>query len=150
MTLLGRFSPSLILGSSTALLALLAALATLSPEAQLVFYFIPMTAKQLIGMVALLEVLLAVAGMLMPGEAAGHLAAMGAGYLLIHHRIVSRDWSRAWRDWSDRRHAARHRLQIVDLDKQVDHILDKVLVKGAASLSREEQELMQRYSKSKR
>ena len=56
----------------------------------------------------------------------------------------------AWRDWAARRHAERHRLRVVNMEAEVDRILDKVLKEGAQSLTRWEQEIMQRYSKSKR
>ena len=150
VTALGRFAPPTLLGSSTALLALLTAFATLAPDAQLVFYFIPMTARQLIWLVAALEVLLSVARLLPWVEAAGELTAMGAGFLLVRHRVLDTDWMEAWSQRAARRHAEKYRLQIVDMEQEVDKILDKVLKKGADSLSRGEQELMQRYSKSKK
>lgn len=146
----GRWAPDAVLGSSTVLLGLLAAFATLAPGAQIVFYFMPMTARQLLGLIVLLEVLLSVARLVPWPEAAGHLAGMAAGIGLIRSGIVGQDWAQAWRDWRGRRHEEKGRARVQDLESEVDRILDKVLKQGAGSLTRSEQELMQRYSKSKR
>lgn len=148
--LLGRFAPGAMLGSSTALLGLLTAFATLAPEAQIVFYFMPMTARQLMLIIVVLEVLMAAARLVPWVEVAAQLTGMGVGFLLVRRRVLDRDWSRLWRDWKDRRHAVRHQLRVVNMESEVDRILDKVLKQGAGSLTRQEQELMQKYSKSKR
>jgi membrane associated rhomboid family serine protease len=148
--LLAPYAPGMMLGSSTVLLGLLTAFATLAPGAQIVFYFMPMTARQLLFLIVVLEALLAVSGLVPWVEVASQLSGMGAGFLLVRKRVLDRDWRRLWRDWKDRRHAARHQLRVVHLETEVDRILDKVLKQGAGSLTRQEQELMQRYSKSKR
>jgi membrane associated rhomboid family serine protease len=149
-TVLAPFAPGAMLGSSTALLGLLAAFAALAPGAQIVFYFMPMTARQLLWLVVVLEVLLAAARLVPWVEALAQLSGMGAGYFLVRRRLLEVDWAAAWRERAARKHAERHHLRVVDMEKEVDRILDKVLKTGADSLTREEQELMQRYSKSKR
>lgn len=147
---LAPFAPGAMLGSSTALLGLLTAFATLAPGAQIVFYFMPMTARQLIWMVVVLEVLMAAARLVPVVEVAAQLAGMGVGFLLVNRRVFDTDWSRRWRDWKNDRHAAKHQIRVVNMETEVDRILDKVLKQGAGSLTRQEQELMQKYSKSKR
>jgi membrane associated rhomboid family serine protease len=147
---LAPFAPSFMLGSSMALLSLLTAFATLAPGAQVVFYFIPMTAKQLVWLVVILEVLLSAARMVPWVEAAAQLTAMAAGFWMVRRRVLDKDWRRVWRDWTHRRRAQKTQLRVVNMETEVDRILDKVLKNGAGSLTREEQELMQRYSKSKK
>lgn len=147
---LGRFAPGAMLGSSTALLGLLTAFATLAPGAQIVFYFMPMTARQLIILVVILEALMAAARMVPWVEVAAQLSGMAVGFGLVRGRVLDRNWGKIWRDWSFRRHAVKHQLRVVNMENEVDRILDKVLKQGAGSLTRQEQELMQRYSKSKK
>ncbi len=147
---LARFSAGVVLGSSTAFLGLLTAFATLSPDAEFIFYFMPMTAKQLIFLVVILETLLAVARMVPFVEVAGHLAGMAAGFGLVRSRWLDGSWGGFWRSWRENRDFSRRRLRVVNMEQEVDRILDKVLKKGAGSLTRQEQELMQRYSKSKK
>jgi membrane associated rhomboid family serine protease len=147
---LGRFSAGTVLGSSTVLLGLLTAFATLAPQAEIIFYFMPMTARQLLLLVVALEVLLAAARMAPLVEVAGHLTGMAAGFGLVRSRWLDRDWGDAWRAWRERRDFSRRRLRVVNMEQEVDRILDKVLKKGAGSLTRQEQEMMQRYSKSKK
>jgi membrane associated rhomboid family serine protease len=148
--LLAPFAPHTSLGSSAALLGLITAFAVHHAGAQVMFFFIPMTAKQLVLLIAGLEVLLAVARMTPWVEAASHLSAMGTGFLLIRSRFLDRNWAKSWRQWKYRRQAEQQHLRVVNIEHEVDRILDKVLKKGAGSLTREEQELMQQYSKMKK
>jgi membrane associated rhomboid family serine protease len=145
---LGSFAPASMMGSSTVLLGLLVAFATLAPGARIMFYFMPMTARQLVWLVVILEVLLAVARMVSWVEVSSQLAGMATGFWLVRQRIVGRDWSALWRDWRGRKRAEKTQLRIVSIEGEVDRILDKVLKHGADSLTQEERELMQRYSKS--
>jgi membrane associated rhomboid family serine protease len=147
---LGHWAPGMMLGSATVLLGLLAAFAAIAPQAQIVFYFLPMTAIQLVWLVVVLQTLLAVARMVPWVEALAQLAGMGTGFAMVRGRVLDTDWAATLQRWRESRKAESRRVNFVSLEEEVDRILDKVLKEGAGSLSRREQELMQQYSKSKR
>ena len=153
------------IGASGAIFGLLAAFALVFPDAVLYLYFlVPVKAWQAVLLFGFIELF---AGMEGGGAGLGrfaHLGGMVTGYVYLRSRdLVSLRTAAPLRRLSDsirrlfsrmpgvsskRRPVEFHEVTD-DLVKEVDRILEKILREGVDSLTPQEKQLMERYSKSK-
>lgn len=139
------------IGSSGAVFGVLVAFAMVFPEATLYLYFIiPMKAWQAAALFAFIELFAGLQGGGSGIAQYAHLGGMGTGYLYLKAWgwVKSRGPLFSWRRWGQSGRSSRA-WDVVqgDLAEEVDRILEKVLRQGPQSLSREEKEVMERYSK---
>ena len=138
---------------------MLAAFGILFPEAVIYMYFlIPLKSRQVVVLFAILEFL---AGMSSSGSGVANFAHLGGLVTgLLYFKLPQ--WLRRFREtvrgaygpFSGFKRPARTKspkenAELRELAKEVDRILEKVLREGARSLTPEEQEIMQKYSKRK-
>jgi hypothetical protein len=144
------------LGASGAVYGILVAFAVLFPEAVVYLYFlIPLTARQLVWLFAGLEFLASFSH-----EGSGianfaHLGGLATGWLYFKLPGLTSDLKIRFQDALSRRRKPTFKIHEekqtnLDLSQRVDQILEKVLQKGAKSLTSEEERIMREYSEKKR
>ncbi|MFA5975686.1 MAG: rhomboid family intramembrane serine protease [Elusimicrobiota bacterium] len=150
------------IGSSGSVFGLLVAFAMLFPEATMYLYFlIPVKAWQAVALFAFIEFFAALQGGGSGISRFAHLGGMLTGYLYLRFgRGLSRWLTAPWRtirvpfQKPGRRPARRSSVKFHevtdDLVHEVDRILDKILKQGVDSLTKEEQKIMDQYSRLKR
>jgi len=152
------FSTTPVIGASGALYGVLVAFALTFPTALIYLYgIIPVQSKHFVLLIGFVEFLASFRGTSSTIARFAHLGGMLTGYFYLKsyefrsilHRFFHRvtDWF-VIRKKEPEPQAAQQSNQ-EDLAKDVDRILEKVLLKGADSLTPEERELMRRYSSMK-
>lgn len=153
------FSPHSTLpsvGASGAIYGLLVAFALLFPQAVLYLYFvIPLRARQVVVLFAAIEFLAGFSGASSGVANLAHLGGMLTGFLYLKSGGLGASLlglASRWRQKKPRVRPARDRraVQFHDLSAEVDRILDKISKDGMASLTSEERDLMERYSRMKK
>lgn len=147
------FSTVSIIGASGAIYGLLAAFAIVFPDSVIYLYgIIPMQAKQFVILLGVIEFFASFHGAPTFIARLAHLGGLLTGYFYLK--------SYEFRSLSDRifhklidsiivtKESVRNKKQSkkMDIAKEVDRILEKVLTHGADSLTEEEREIMRRYS----
>ncbi|MBI4397430.1 MAG: rhomboid family intramembrane serine protease, partial [Elusimicrobia bacterium] len=147
------------IGASGAIYGVLVAFAILFPQAVLYLYFvIPLRAWQLVALFAVIEFLAGFSGAASGVANLAHLGGMLTGFLYLKSGSVGAFAGKAasrWRGWFQKKAQPRARrdsrkVELHELSREVDRILDKILKEGIDSLTPEEQDLMKRYSKMKK
>ncbi|MBI4249690.1 MAG: rhomboid family intramembrane serine protease [Elusimicrobia bacterium] len=156
-------SPVPVIGASGAVYGLLVAFAMLYPDATIYLYFlIPMSARQLAILFGVIEFVSIPSS---PGIARfAHLGGMITGFVYLRWWWKAKIYGRHWLGemWSSMKNASassalkrgkprfRRPSRAEKKDdvtmEEVDHILDKILVKGIDSLTDREREIMRQYS----
>lgn len=145
------------IGASGAVYGLLVAFAMMYPSATIyLYFFIPVTARQMVIFLAVIEFFASASGTPDGIARFAHLGGMLFGYLYLkfgdRFRIQFKGLFRGGSSPSFGRktHGKKRRTGTFDdLSDEVNKILDKILVKGPGSLTKEEEEIMRRYSKRK-
>jgi membrane associated rhomboid family serine protease len=142
-------------GASGAIYGVLVAFAVMFPQTIVyLYFFIPLRVRQLVLLFAGIEFLAGFSGSSSGVANIAHLGGMLTGYLYLKSGTVRWRAGRLWSGLTSRARAAfgsrREAPRFHDLNAEVDRILDKILKQGVQSLTREEQELMRRYSKTKK
>lgn len=149
------------IGSSGSIFGILVAFAMVFPDAVLYLYFvIPVKAWQAAAIFGLIEIFAAMGG---GGEGIArlaHLGGMATGYLYLRFsdrlslpfRSFTGSMGSLWKRRPRASKSERIELHEVtdDLAQRVDQILEKILKHGVESLTPEEKELMDRYSRNKK
>ncbi len=144
------FTP--IVGASAAILGVITAYGLIFPyDIIYVFFLFPMRARYAIILFAVMEMAFAYSGARTGIANLAHLGGMLTGFLYLkwgdfHIRGLLNKLLSKWAEKERRK----HQVQFHDLSQEVDRILDKVLQKGADSLTRQERDLMQRYANTKK
>ncbi|MBI4055519.1 MAG: rhomboid family intramembrane serine protease [Elusimicrobia bacterium] len=135
-------SPIPIIGASGAIYGVLVAFALLYPDAIIyLYFFIPMKAKHVAILFGAIEFLASASGSTPTIARFAHLGGMLTGYLYLKRGELFRiQWKKRPRSPSPRTDPAR----------EVDRILDKILLQGMSSLTSEERTAMERYSKKRK
>lgn len=157
-TALEPFSTAPIIGASGAIYGLLVAFAILYPASIIYLYgVIPLKAKHFIILMAGFEFFASFDGVHSGIARLAHLGGMATGYLYLksyqfrsfwmnlYHRVIDSLVIRHHHNAEEKKKnqsAARSE----NLAKEVDRILEKVLMQGADSLTDDEREIMRRYS----
>ncbi|HRY29654.1 MAG TPA: rhomboid family intramembrane serine protease [Elusimicrobiota bacterium] len=145
-------SPLPSIGSSGAIYGVLVAFAVMFPQSIIYLYFvIPFRAWQMVLMFAAIEFLAGFSSAATGVANLAHLGGMATGYVYLKGSSFRWQVGRFLKNL--RQTVTKKRADgpaLHDLDSEVDRILDKILKQGVNSLSREEQELMRRYSKMKK
>ncbi len=151
------FSPNAMtpsIGSSGAIYGVLVAFAVLFPQAVLYLYFlIPLRARQVVILFAAVEFLAGFSGAASGVANLAHLGGMLTGFLYLKSGSLRDRWASLpgrVRGWFSAKARQKPEPRFHDLSQEVDRILDKILKQGVNSLTPEEQELMRRYSKTKK
>lgn len=153
-TLFEPFSLYPIIGASGAIYGILVAFAIVFPTTVIYLYgLIPLQAKHFVMLVGLLEFFASFHGTPSTIARLAHLGGMLTGYLYLKsynfRSILNRMINRA-SDFIVTNKPKPRRIKPPtkeDLLKDVDKILEKVLLHGADSLTEKEREIMRRYSK---
>ncbi|MBL0058140.1 MAG: rhomboid family intramembrane serine protease [Elusimicrobia bacterium] len=143
-----------VIGASGAIYGLLVAFALMFPNAVfLVMFIVPMRAKHAVIFFALLELMFSSSANASHIANVAHLGGMATGFLYLKSRTWRYD-IRLWRgrigDWIHRRTAPKPPISFHELGAEVDRILEKISAKGRSSLTSDERELLERYSRMKR
>jgi membrane associated rhomboid family serine protease len=149
------------IGASGAVFGLLVAFAMVFPDATLYLYFlIPVKAWQAAALFAVIELFAGLEGGGMGISRFAHLGGMLTGYLYLRYGWqLSTDLGAPWRSLSkaiQKRRMAPRKKPVEfhevtdDLVQEVDRILEKILKHGADSLTPEEKQMMDRYSRLKK
>ena len=157
-TVLGLIFPNVfgipVVGASAGVFGLLAALATLEPEAEmLVFFILPVKTKYL----AWISAVVALFYVIVPAEPgmahAAHLGGLAMGWFFVR-KILYGDWTRLTgmlrRPEKQEKPLRRPRTESLEpkddtdfLQSQVDLILDKISAHGIGSLTTREREILE-------
>lgn len=142
-----------VIGASGAIYGLLVAFAMMYPMSVFYIYFmIPMRAWQAVILFAAIEFIMGFAGTHSRLANIAHLGGMLTGFLYLKSGTLRYDIRRAlgrMGDWSVQRKEKKEVVQFHELGQEVDRILEKISADGIASLTAEEQRLMERYSRMK-
>lgn len=155
-TLFEPFSTIPIIGASGAIYGLLVAFALVFPDSVIYLYgLIPMKARHFVILIGVIEFWASFHGATSTIARFAHLGGMLTGYVYLRstvfqsflHRMVARLSS--FFVVRKPRIKRTERPKKEDLIKEVDRILEKVLIHGADSLTEKEREIMRRYSSTK-
>ncbi len=140
-----------VIGASGAIYGLLVAFAMMYPEAVfLVMFIVPLKAKHAVIFFAILELMFSASANQSHIANLAHLGGMATGFLYLKSRSWRYDF-RFWKgrlgEWAQKKTVSKPPIQFHELGAEVDRILEKISQKGRASLTREEQELLERYSR---
>jgi membrane associated rhomboid family serine protease len=140
-----------VIGASGAIYGLLVAFAMMYPDAVfLVMFIVPLKAKHAVIFFAVLELMFSATANQSHIANLAHLGGMATGFLYLKSRTWRYDF-RFWRgrlgEWAQRKAAPKPPIQFHELGAEVDRILEKISQKGRSSLTRDEQELLERYSR---
>lgn len=139
------------IGASGAVYGLMVAFAMINPHATIYLYMlIPVTARQMVIILAVIEFFASASGTPDGVARFAHLGGMLFGYLYLKFgdrlRINMRYLFKGGFKKTPFGKSRRPRT-VSDITDEVNKILDKILVKGPGSLTKEEEEIMRRYSK---
>ncbi|OGR96475.1 MAG: hypothetical protein A2902_06280 [Elusimicrobia bacterium RIFCSPLOWO2_01_FULL_64_13] len=156
-TVLEPFSQVPVIGASGAIYGILVAFALAFPTAVIYLYgLFPIQARHFVLLIGIMEFMASFHGAHSAVARLAHLGGMLTGYFYLksyEFRSRAENWLRRAGDFfvSARPGPGKgSRPKLVDLDKEVDRILEKVLLQGAGSLTEEERDIMRRYSRKKR
>jgi membrane associated rhomboid family serine protease len=140
-----------VIGASGAIYGLLVAFAMMYPNAVfLVMFIVPLKAKHAVIFFALLELMFSASANQSHIANLAHLGGMATGFLYLKSHTWRYDF-RFWRgrvtEWTRTKTAPRPPMQFHELGAEVDRILEKISQKGRASLTRDERNLLERYSR---
>jgi membrane associated rhomboid family serine protease len=144
---------SLVVGASGAIYGLLLAFGMLMPDAVIyLFFFFPVRAIQAVFFIALLTFVSALSAGGSRIANFAHLGGMLTGYLYFKVPMWlerARFWQieRRFKNPKGARAPERRQRDSVALSDEVDRILEKISSEGVGSLTAEEHETMQRYSR---
>jgi membrane associated rhomboid family serine protease len=143
-----------VIGASGAIYGLMVAFALMYPEAVfLVMFIVPLRAKHAVIFFALVELMFSMNANQSTIANFAHLGGMATGFIYLKSRAWRLDF-RFWKgrlgDWAQRRRPSKPKIEFHELGQEVDRILEKISLKGKASLTREERDLLERYSRMKR
>lgn len=155
--LVSPFSVLPIIGASGAIYGILVAYAILYPESIIYLYgLIPMQSRYFVLLLGVLEFFASFQGSSSPIARFAHLGGMLTGYLYLksyEFRSFSVHLLNRFLDTIVIRKKTApenfKKIQLADLDQEVDRILQKVLVQGVESLTEEEVRIMKIYSSRK-
>lgn len=151
--LLEPHSPLPVVGASGAIYGMLVAFALMFPMAVFYVYFIiPMRAWQAVTLFAVIEFLIGLSASQSRLANIAHLGGMLTGFLYLKaptFRFSLRSWWGQWEEKREKKQESRHQVAFHELGQEVDRILEKISKQGLQSLTREEKDLMERYSRSK-
>jgi membrane associated rhomboid family serine protease len=143
-----------VIGASGAIYGLLVAFAMMYPDAVfLVMFIVPLKAKHAVVFFALLELMFSMNANASNIANIAHLGGMATGFIYLKSRVWRLDfrfWKGRFGDWSRQRKTSKPKIEFHELGQEVDRILEKISLKGRSSLTREERELLERYSRMKR
>lgn len=143
-----------VIGASGAIYGLLVAFAMMYPNAVfLVMFIVPLKAKHAVIFFAILELMFSASANQSHIANLAHLGGMATGFLYLKSRTWRYDlryWQGRFGDWARKKTAPKPHMQFHELGAEVDRILEKISQKGRSSLSRDEQQLLERYSRMKR
>jgi len=155
-TLFEPFSPIPIIGASGSIYGILVAFAMVFPDSIIYLYaIIPMKAKHFVILIGVMEFLASFHGSASVIARFAHLGGMATGYFYLKSfgfRSVLNNFFQKLTGFFVVKKAIPKRPKKQsedDLVKEVDRILEKVLVQGAESLTDKEREVMRRYSSMK-
>lgn len=138
-------SPIPTIGASGAIYGVLLAFGLTFPDRPIyLYFFIPIKAKYLVAIFALVELLYTVSGSPNGIANAAHLGGMVAGFLYLKSDWRPGAWIRRWRRRSFRVVSGEKGRSGRSDREQVDRILDKILEEGVDSLTPEEKEILRR------
>jgi membrane associated rhomboid family serine protease len=148
----GSLSP--VVGASGAIYGLLVAFAMMYPEAVfLVMFLVPLKAKHAVIFFAVIELMFSTSANQSHVANLAHLGGLVTGYLYLKSRTwrySSRSLIGRVTDWAKKKTAPKPPVPLHELGQEVDRILEKISQKGRSSLTRSEQDLLDRYSRLKR
>jgi membrane associated rhomboid family serine protease len=151
------FSPHAMqpaIGASGAIYGILVAIAFMFPNAVFRLYFlVPLRAWQAVILFAVIEFMISLSGINSGMATFAHLGGMLTGFLYMKSgtwRLDFRNLAGRAAQWKSGRAEAKRTQRFHDLGQEVDRILEKISKQGIGSLSREEEELMRRYSGNKK
>ena len=140
-----------VIGASGAIYGLLVAFAMMYPDAVfLVMFIVPLKAKHAVIFFAILELMFSATANQSHIANLAHLGGMATGFLYLKSRTWRYDlrfWKGRVGEWAQRKVAPKPPMQFHELGAEVDRILEKISQKGRASLTQEEQKLLERYSR---
>lgn len=155
-TLFEPYSTLPIIGASGAIYGLLVAYAMLYPDSVIYLYaIVPLRAKHFVVLIGLFEFLASFDGLHSGVARFAHLGGMGVGYFYLKFYEFRSFLDRIFQvvtDFFVVKKASKPKnikTKKEDLAKEVDRILEKVLLHGTESLTEAERETMRRYSSSK-
>ena len=150
------FSAFTILGATGAVYGLLVAFAMVFPESVIYLYgIIPMSARNFAALICVVEFLASFNGVSTLLARVGHLGGMLTGYIYLksyefrsfldrlYHKIIGHFFVTKYSGGGS------GEMDEDGIVREVDRILDKVSKQGAASLTKDEKEIMRRYSSMK-
>lgn len=151
--LFSPFSALPVIGASGAVYGILVAFAVLFPETTIYLYGVfPIRSRYFVMMMVAIEFMASLHGSPSPIARFAHLGGMATGYLYLKSYRFRSFWSGWAGKLEDTLHSfskksnKQDQVFLHDLNKEVDRILEKVLLHGADSLTAEEREIMRRYS----
>lgn len=155
-TVLEPFSNIPIIGASGAIYGLLVAFSVVFPDSVIYLYgIIPMRGKHFVILIGVVEFMASFHGTHSGIARLAHLGGMLTGYLYLKsyefRSFLNRASRRVMGLFVVREDTTRKNKNVGQetLIKEVDRILEKVLLHGAESLTEEEREIMRRYSSMK-
>jgi membrane associated rhomboid family serine protease len=151
------FSTLPVIGASGAIYGILVAFAMVFPETVIYVYgIIPMRARHFVLLLGIIEFLATFHGSSSAISRFAHLGGILTGYLYLKSYQFRSFWHHAFykivgslvihKPKPDVKSSKQKFLKEEDLAKEVDRILEKVLVHGADSLTEDERAVMRRYS----
>ncbi|MBK8576069.1 MAG: rhomboid family intramembrane serine protease [Elusimicrobia bacterium] len=143
-----------VVGASGAIYGLLVAFAMMYPDAVfLVMFIVPLKAKHAVIFFAILELMFSASANTSHVANLAHLGGLATGFLYLK----SRTWRYNLRLWKSRltqgvrqKPSPKPTIRLHELGAEVDRILEKISQQGRSSLTQDEQELLERYSRMKR
>ncbi|MBU1086559.1 MAG: rhomboid family intramembrane serine protease [Candidatus Omnitrophica bacterium] len=141
-----------VVGASGAIFGLLVAFAIMFPESVILLFFIfPMKMRYAAMVLAGINLLGALSN---PGSGVAYIAHLGGGlfgYLYFKNEairfVLSRFSISRWQESIKQKKQVKQKQEIVDINRRVDEILDKISMHGIDSLSKKEREILEKKSK---
>jgi membrane associated rhomboid family serine protease len=141
-----------VVGASGAIFGLLVAFAVMFPESVILLFFIfPMKMRYAAMVLAGINLLAAISN---PGSEIAYIAHLGGGvfgYFYLKNGAIRFPLSKfsiaRWQESIKQKKQVKQKQEIMDIDRRVDEILDKISSQGISSLTKKEKEVLEQKSK---